>query len=62
MFLAGFTHTRTRADTVRSKDIALKAVPDERSRSLWVAAEAYAFGHGSIAKIVEATEMSRNTI
>ena len=50
------------ADTIRSKYVALEAVLDERSRRLWAAAEARALGHGGIARVVEATGMSRNTI
>ena len=50
------------ADIIRSKYLALEAVLDERSRRLWAAAEARALGHGGIARVVEATGMSRNTI
>ena len=47
------------ADTIRSKYLALEAVLDERSRRLWAAAEARALGRGGIARVVEATGMSR---
>ena len=50
------------ADTIRSKYLALEAVLDERSRRLWAAAEARALGRGGIARVVEATRMSRNTV
>ncbi len=50
------------ADTIRSKHTALEAVLDERSRRLWAAAEARALGRGGIARVVEATGMSRNTV
>ena len=50
------------ADTIRSKYVALEAVLDERSRRLWAATEARALGHGGIARVVEATGLSRNTV
>ena len=50
------------ADTIRSKYMALEAVLDERSRRLWAATEARALGRGGIARVVEATGMSRNTV
>ena len=50
------------ADMIRSRFLALEAVLDERTRRLWAAAEARAVGHGGIARVVEATGISRNTV
>ena len=50
------------ADKIRFKHLALEAVLDERSRRLWAAAEARALGRGGIARVAEATGMSRNTV
>ncbi len=50
------------SETIGSKYVALEAVLDGRSRCLWVAAAARALGCGGIARVVEATGRSRNTV
>ena len=50
------------ADAIRHKYEALAPILDERARRLWAAAEARAVGRGGIARVVEATGMSRNTV
>ena len=47
---------------VRTKFKALAPVLTERSRRLWAATEARALGRGGIARVVEATGISRSTI
>ena len=49
-------------DTLRSKYAVLRPVLDERARRLWAATEARAIGRGGIARVVEATGMSRGTV
>ena len=49
-------------DTLRSKFVVLRPVLDERARRLWAATEARAIGRGGIARVVEATGMSRGTV
>ena len=49
-------------DTLRSKFMALRPLFDERTRRLWAATEARAIGRGGIARVVEATGMSRGTV
>ena len=49
-------------ETLRSKFVVLRPVLDERARRLWAAAEARAIGHGGIARVAEATGMSRGTV
>jgi len=40
----------------------LEPILDERTRRLWAAAEAHAIGRGGIARVAEATGLSRTTI
>lgn len=47
---------------VRQKFSALLPILDERSRRLWAAAEATAFGRGGISMVAKATGLSRTTI
>ena len=49
-------------DTLRSKFAGLRPVLDERARRLWAATEACAIGRGGIARVAEATGMSRGTV
>ena len=49
-------------DTLRSKYAVLRPVLDERARRLWAATEARAIGRGGIARVAEATGMSRGTV
>ena len=49
-------------ETLRSKFVVLRPVLDERARRLWAAAEARAIGRGGIARVAEATGMSRGTV
>ena len=49
-------------DTLRSKFVVLRPVLDERARRLWAATEARAIGRGGIARVAEATGMSRGTV
>ena len=49
-------------DTIRSKYTVLEPMLDERTKRLWAATEARALGHGGIARVAEATGMSRTTI
>ena len=49
-------------DTLRSKFVVLRPVLDERARRLWAATEARAIGRGGIARVVEATGLSRGTV
>ncbi len=48
--------------TIREKFMALEAILDERSRRLWAATEAKAFGYGGQALVAKATGLSRNTV
>jgi transposase len=48
--------------TLRAKYKALAPVLTERSRRLWAATEARAFGHGGIGLVEQATGVSRSTI
>jgi transposase len=48
--------------TLRAKYKALSPVLTERSKRLWAATEARAFGHGGIALVESATGVSRSTI
>ncbi len=50
------------AQMVRAKFVALKPLFDERTRRRWAATEARAIGRGGIARVAEATGMSRTTI
>ena len=47
---------------VQAKFVALKPLLDERTRRRWAAVEARAIGRGGIARVAEATGMSRTTI
>ena len=47
---------------IRRKFRVLRPELDERSRRLWAAAEARALGHGGVAAVARATELSRPTI
>ncbi len=47
---------------LREKYLALKPVMDERTRRLWAATEANAFGRGGQTVVAQATGMSRQTI
>ena len=47
---------------VQAKFVALKPLFDERTRRRWAAVEARAIGRGGIARVAEATGMSRTTI
>jgi hypothetical protein len=47
---------------VRQKWRLLKATMDERSRRLWVGAEADAIGHGGVAAVARATSMAISTV
>ena len=47
---------------VQAKFVALEPLLDERTRRRWAAAEARAIGRGGIARVAEATGMSRTTI
>ena len=49
-------------ETLRSRFLALRPLFDERTRRLWAATEARAIGCGGIARVVEATGMSRGTV
>ncbi len=49
-------------DTLRFKFVGLRPVLDERARRLWAATEARAIGRGGIARVAEATGMSRGTV
>ena len=49
-------------DTLRTKFTSLSPILDERGRRLWAATEARALGHGGIARVAEATGMSRSTV
>jgi transposase len=49
-------------DAIRAKYVALEPELTERSRRLWAATEAWALGHGGIARVEEATGISRRTI
>lgn len=49
-------------ETLRTKYALLKPALNERARRLWAATEAMALGHGGIATVVQATEISRSTI
>jgi len=49
-------------DAIRAKYAALEPELTERSRRLWAATEAWALGHGGIARVEEATGISRRTI
>ncbi len=49
-------------DTLRSKFVMLRPVLNERARRLWAATEARAIGRGGIARVAEATGMSRGTV
>ncbi len=49
-------------ETLRSRCVVLRPVLDERARRLWAAAEARATGRGGIARVAEATGMSRGTV
>ncbi len=49
-------------ETLRSKFVVLRPLLDERARRLWAAAEARAIGRGGIARVAEATGMSRGTV
>ena len=49
-------------ETLRSKFVVLRPILDERARRLWAAAEARAIGRGGIARVAEATGMSRGTV
>ena len=53
-------HAVTQA--VQAKFVALKPLLDERTRRRWAAVEARAIGRGGIARVAEATGMSRTTI
>ena len=53
-------HAVTRV--VQAKFVALKPLLDERTRRRWAAVEARAIGRGGIARVAEATGMSRTTI
>ena len=48
--------------TVQGKFNVLRPLLDERTRRLWAAAEARAIGRGGIARVAEATGMSRGTV
>jgi len=50
------------AVSIRRKFHALSSVLNERTRRLWAASEARELGRGGIARVVEATGMSRNTV
>ena len=49
-------------ETLRSRFVVLRPVLDERARRLWAAAEARSIGRGGVARVAEATGMSRGTI
>ena len=49
-------------ETLRSRFAVLRPVLDERARRMWAAAEARAIGRGGIARVAEATGMSRGTV
>ncbi len=49
-------------DMLHSKFVVLRPVLDERARRLWAATEARAIGRGGIARVAEATGMSRGTV
>lgn len=52
----------TLVESIRKKFNDLNGVFDERSRRIWAAAEARSIGRGGIARVAEATGMSRMTI
>ena len=47
---------------VQGKFNVLRPLLDERTRRLWAAAEARAIGRGGIARVAEATGLSRGTV
>ncbi|MGK5085844.1 ISAzo13 family transposase, partial [Bdellovibrionota bacterium FG-1] len=47
---------------LRQKYRAIAPALNERSRRLWAAAEAVSIGHGGIAKVERATDISLSTI
>jgi hypothetical protein len=49
-------------DQIRKKFQALRPVMNERTRRLWAASEARAWGWGGVTAVADATGMSRNTI
>ena len=50
------------SDVLRTKYVVLEPILDERARRLWAATEARAIGRGGIARVAEATGMSRTTV
>ena len=49
-------------ESIKARFDALQPVLDERSRRLWAGAEANAIGRGGIARVVESTGISRDTV
>ncbi len=49
-------------ESIKARFDALRPVLDERSRRLWAGAEAKAIGRGGIARVVESTGISRDTV
>ena len=49
-------------ESIKARFDALQPVLDERSRRLWAGAEAKAIGRGGIARVVESTGISRDTV
>ena len=49
-------------ESIKARFDALRPVLDERSRRLWAGAEAKAIGRGGIARVVESTGLSRDTV
>jgi len=47
---------------IREKYDVMKGLLDERARRVWAASEARAIGHGGVARVAEATGMSRTTV
>ena len=47
---------------IKARFDALQPVLDERSRRLWAGAEAQAIGRGGIARVSQATGLSRDTV
>ena len=53
---------RALTESIKARFEALQPVLDEKTRRLWAGAEAQAIGRGGIARVSEATGMSRDTV